>query len=313
MKNFRSLLFSSAIVLGMGWAFTPLHAQDAAKKPVVIVIRHATDADRVTKAEPRHGEADEMNPNLLPMWPSIAWRKQTGETATVQSTWPDYARAFILIKPDGTQGDMVGTVRVSSHGLGGMWKTGGGHLSGTGKTPYGEDQAISLGMNLDKFLADHNFAPIKRAITMDPRNDAATANPFDTLWPYLKDKTDVDYYLVEYQAGKEDRFEGLMKLIAEDKVLPDGGAGSTIISWTGEGMSGEKGVVAKLLEKYRGKPYADWMNKGLMRRCNDMYIFSGPTDGNGTAQWWYFNYAANKDKGETLFELKEEHPSPAKF
>lgn len=304
----------SPLIFGLGFALPPLYAQEsgtqtsatseAKNRPAVIVIRHAEDATWVRKEQQRTDESPYK-------WPSDSWRKQTGETATQQSTWPNYNRPFILIKPDGSRGGFTETMTVSAHGLSGNWKTP--NSDGTDKSPYGEDQAISLGLHLDQFIQQAGLAPISRAITMDPGNSAATANPFDTLWPYFKEKPAAEFYLIEYQAGKTDRFDGLMNLIKENKLLTDDGGGSAIICWTGEGMSEEKGVIGQLLKKYRGKTYEPWINKGNMRRCTDIFVFYGPTDGSGTAEWWTFDYDADPAKNEPAFTLKERHPEPAKF
>jgi hypothetical protein len=111
------------------------------------------------------------------------------------------------------------------------------------------------------------FAPVTRAITINPSIDGATQNPFDTIYPFLKnDKTfrdsssDVNRNLLlvnnqedktvapsppitlSQSSTKTHQFivaNGLQEMINKNTLLPSDG-GSVLLCWTGEGLWGDK-------------------------------------------------------------------------
>ena len=332
MKNLRSLSFPAVMMLGT--AFSVLHAQEQGPRNAIIVLRHGEDADAWAGAGDQQTKGDPTKP-----WPSKAW-------SGVVDKWPEYPYPYTEIGDSGeaTGGSPAG-FKVPVHGLSGQWEANG--KDGTrmtakdGKqrkvwytddTPYGEDQAVKLAEKLDAFLSENNFANITRAITMDPQSDGSpstpTANPFDTIWPYLTQKktqneaklqAPIELFLVKREPGN-DKSKGILALLAEksagaprkEEILSPNG-GSTILCWTGEGLHNEKkkdgsekqGVFAILLDKYlgEGKTY-DWLY--ATSRCADVLIYYKDTDGTGVVERWLFN----ANTGE--FKLLETHPSSKK-
>lgn len=309
MKSIASRFFPAVLILGLGTTLAHLTAQTmpAERVPAIVVIRHGKDAKAWVPNTQKH-EATSTT-----QFPSQLWRKLTDESSGLNSTWPDYNRAFYQIDPDGNRSPRAGGVKAAVHGLSGNWKTE--TIDGTVVQPWGETQANKLGETLDKFMTDHNFKLITRAISIDPTSPDATSNPFDTLWPlvYLSDRIAVrppiDYDLVEIKGRGTDweKFPGIKKLIANDKLLPQDG-GSTIICWTGEGLGtlreDQPGLVEQLTKKYRGSVVEkDWVDKDKIAKCADIFIFYGPEkpEGNGSVQHWYFDPSATPQytfKGE---------------
>lgn len=300
MQRLSSLLFSTAILLAVG--STSLFAQEATPSPspgteggplsgpprnAVIVIRHAEDADR---------GVEDTEPQEDGKFPSPEWKSRA-------QLWPKYDHTYIFINDSGASADTGSGFTISQHKLSGNWKGKNGQ-DGTEMTykengqtkdkdvPFGEAQAIQLGERLGAFLQKYNFAPVKRAITMDPRNDDATPNPFCTIWPFLSrpENAEVELYLVQNKANA-DKSKGVMALIKNEKaknpsikeiLKPEGG--STIICWTGEGLRDDDGVLAELSRRFRGKTYGQWFDNSL-RRCGDVFIFYGP-EGDGAVEKW---------------------------
>lgn len=297
-KIFRSLSFPVAMILGLGATLASLHAQEPPQN-AIIVIRHAEDAIKgVSHAEPPFAGKPDAKPAVFP-WPSAAWKG-------VAPGWPEYPFPFVFIDGFGSPSAVSDTgFRIFTHALSGEWQTAGGtkgtDMKGGKEGPLGENQALTLAAHLDSFLKKGNFANIKRAITSDPRDEGSTPNPFDTLWPYLnlKGENSVDLYLVQRKKGN-DKSPGMMAMIEKDAVLPTEG-GSAIICWTGEGLEGDDGILAKLTAKYRdGKDYG-W-GKGYIARCADIFVFYFDAANRGVAEKWQMD-----DKGE--FKLIEGHPS----
>jgi hypothetical protein len=313
MKNSRILILSVA-VLGLGLTANFLRAQPAEYSSAVIVIRHAEDAikgvgssEKPFEGKPANGQTPAVDP-----WPSKDWDAATAER------WPDYPHPFVFIGDSGEAKDAnENGFRIASHALSGYWQTADGRkgtaMKGGKEGPLGEKQAISLGKNLGELLLNGHLFQIDRAITMDPRENDSTPNPFDTIWPYLRnrqlDQNWVELYLVMRDKNSNDKFPGIMSLIQNDKVLPEK-IGSTLICWTGEGMMGKEadgkgtdGILAKLIKKYRGSigpSYDGWVN-GPIERCADVFVFYLDANGKGVAEKWKFDYS----KGS--FERKERH------
>jgi hypothetical protein len=144
----------------------------------------------------------------------------------------------------------------------------------------GEKQARRLQDNLSKILTSANpdqmgpFAPVTRAITIDPSPSGATGNPFATIYPFLKNDptfksssnpVDKDgnpvvnrnLLLINTKTSKtvsptsRITFEndtknynlivadGLQEMINADTLLPNDG-GSTLLCWDGEGLWGDE-------------------------------------------------------------------------
>lgn len=302
------------VVMGLGVTFDSLPAQTmpAERVPAVVVIRHGKDAEAWAPNTQKH---EVKGADSETWFPSALWRKLTDESEGFESTWPEYNRAFYQIDKEGNRSPRVGNVKAAVHGLSGDWKTKG--IDGTKVQPWGESQANKLGETLDGFLTSRNFQLVTRAISIDPTSPDATSNPFDTLWPlvFLSDRVGgrprIDYDLVEISGRGTDweKFPGIKKLIAEDKLLP-GDGGSTIICWTGEGLGtlqeDQPGVVEQLTKKYLGSVVRkDWVDKSKIAKCADIFIFYGPEKphGNGSVQHWYFDPSASPQ-----YVFREEQP-----
>jgi hypothetical protein len=314
MKSFRSLLFPIVMILGMGSAFDPLRAQipsaaSGGTRPAIIVIRHAEDAlEWVNKSEkPFEGKPASNSKPAEDPWPSELWKAEAGP-------WPEYHHTFVFIDNSGAiRGADTNGFEIALHGLSGNWRTSGGkkgtNMKDNKEGPLGEKQAVSLGEHLGSLLEKGKFARINRAITMDPREENATPNPFDTLWPYIKRRAvpnswggwaGCELYLVQRDTNSKDKWPGLMALIDKDEILATHEWGSTIICWTGEGLQGKDGILDKLIRKYRGEGHNYWIN-GPTERCADIFVFYLDGNGRGVAEKWKFDY---KSGG---FELLETH------
>jgi len=145
---------------------------------------------------------------------------------------------------------------------------------GHGLSPIGESQAKRLQENLLTILNEATavhlgpFAKVTRAITIDPCPSGATANPFDTIYPFLqKDPTftssstvdNRNLLLINTKTSKtvsptsritftDDTknynlivADGLQEMINADTLLPNDG-GSTLLCWDGEGLWGEEKI-----------------------------------------------------------------------
>jgi hypothetical protein len=297
VKSFPSLLVCTATILGVGAAFNSLLAEERAfpaKFPirqVVVVIRHGEDAKSRVAPDKDGGPND---------WLSAGWKEVSNYNGVM--SWPSYTHHFFLIGPDGEAGPEGDTnIKVVAHGLSGDWEKDGISGKVEGKV-QGEKQALTLGKSLDGFLDSHNFARIGRAITMDPRRDNEvqndpTPNPFDTLWPYLHDKPNVELYLVKLKNNDPvDLPDGIKNLIdaESEKVLPS--VGSSIICWTGEGLSGTDGVLARLYKKYNIATDEDAFakggySKGQIGKCYNVFIFYWG-DGKGVVEKGIFDCEA---------------------
>jgi hypothetical protein len=315
MKPSSLALFCLASILFAGSPLTSVRAQTPApagdSRAAIIVLRHAEDAlEWVDKSEnPFAGEpASSEKPGKDP-WPSKLWAEQV-------PMWPEYHQPFAFIDNSGTiQGAESNGFEIALHGLSGNWQTAAGKngtkMKGGKEGPLGEKQAASLGEHLDSFLEKGKFQRVVNVITMDPREPGSTPNPFDTLWPYLKKRGDqasaggstgCDLYLVQRDTKSEDRWPGLMNLIDQDKLLPAGGQGSTIICWTGEGLRGGGGILDKLIKKYRGPDTNYSWPSDAIERCADLFVFYIDANGHGAAEKWKFDYSTGE------FNLLEKHP-----
>jgi hypothetical protein len=313
------------LFLGWGLAVSLLHAQDpslqtsgtaapgqASGNPrnAIIVIRHAEDTENWVWEKAAAKSAGN------PPFPSEYWSSQAPE-------WPEYLHDFRVIGNTGNSRELNpdGFV-IAAHALSGDWKSAQGKDGTVMKvptSPQGESQARRLAAKLDGFLKTNSFAPVSRVITMDPRSDGATPNPFCTLWPYLKSKENtVELFLVERDSST-DKSKGIMSLIKNEqdfatqgslppdieKILSPKG-GSTVVCWTGEGMRDADGILAKLCANFVGT-VPDWA-KGNPKRCADLAIFYTIPDGQkemGVVERWYFHSGSDTGgfdyiKGSTL-------------
>lgn len=325
----------------MGSAISSLHAQSSSAqssgstapgeagvgKPAIIVIRHAEDTKNWASGNVSEKSQGGQNPdgtNSHP-FPSTYWDSQA-------PSWPTYTRAFYLINDKGEVEEIeTEGFPIAFHALSGDWKTRSGS-DGTQMdnptAPQGESQARRLAAKLDGFLNSNGFAPISRVVTMDPRENGATPNPFCTLWPYLNRKSAVELYFVKRTAGN-DKSPGIMALIANESTyvpgsthgVPSHGAfttrqeklrshdgGSTVICWTGEGMRDGDGVLAKLCSNFVGE-VPEWA-KANPKRCADVTVFYEIPDGGkqmGVVERWYFH--SGSDTGD--FEYVKGSTIPA--
>lgn len=335
--------FLMPLFLGLGFAISPLQAQnsstpssgtaapgdaDVKKKDVIIVIRHAEDATSWASGSVSEKSQGEKNPDgtsSVNPFPSEYWQGQA-------PIWPMYNHDFTLINEKG-EVEEFGTdgFQIAFHGLSGYWKTATGK-DGTKMdkpaSPKGESQARRLAAKLDGFLSSNGFSPITRVVTMDPRENGATPNPFCTLWPYLNSKAAIGLYLVKRTAGN-DKSPGIMTLVNNEATyvpgpthgVPSHGAfttrsekllshdgGSTVICWTGEGMRDSDGVLAKLCENYVGQ-VPEWA-KANPERCSDVAVFYQIPDGDkqmGVVERW--DFGSGSDIGE--FEYVKGSTLPA--
>lgn len=307
MKNFSARLFSFAMISFTLPAFAPVSAQSPTATPApdqrraVIVIRHAEDAkDWVGNVLTATSGQPEPAPGEPYPFPSKVWQGEGHGQA-----WPELDYNFQEIDDQGEAGLSHQSLLIRYHGLSGKWfKDGKDGTKMEGKEePLGEDQAVSLAQSLDAFPPQGKFAKIERVITMDPRQEGSTPNPFDTLWPYVKKgegHTDwgqplgVELLLVNRNTKDGDKWPGLMALIAKDRLLKADGNGSTILCWTGEGINGEGGILDTLVTKYRGeKKNYRWINEKAVR-CSDMFVFYHDADGMGVVEKWKFDWKTGK-------------------
>lgn len=307
MKNLSAFLFSVAMIFPAAMSIMPVGAQTPAASPAsdqrraVIVIRHAEDAeDWVGNARTATSGQPDPAPGEPYPFPSKVWQGE-GQSPN----WPQLDYTFTEIDDQGEHGLSHESLLIQYHGLSGKWfKDGKDGTRMKGKEePFGEDQAVSLAEALDAFPPQGKFAKIDRVITMDPRQEGSTPNPFDTLWPYVKkgeghtslgQPLGAELLLVNRNTSDGDKWPGLMAMIAKDKLLKNDGSGSTIICWTGEGINGPGGILDTLVTKYRGeKKNYRWINDKAVR-CSDLFVFYHDADGMGVVEKWKFDWKTGK-------------------
>ncbi|NDG64857.1 MAG: hypothetical protein EBY29_15550 [Planctomycetes bacterium] len=190
----------------------------------IIVIRHGEDLD--------------------------AWLKtldaQTTYWKSIAPTWPKYEEnppIFNKFIP-GTETHQSVTVQATvGHGL----------------SPIGESQAKRLQEKLWGILASATaaqfgpLAPVTRAITINPSIPGATANTFDTIYPFLKNdptftgannvKDKGKLLLIDNQSPKTSGYvaDGFQAMLDTQSLLPAEaeGGGSTLLCWEGHALMGD--------------------------------------------------------------------------
>lgn len=210
-------------------------------KQAIIVIRHGEDLD--------------------------AWLKtldaQTTYWKSIAPTWPKYEET-----PQICNQFIPGTVTHNSVTV----DSNVGH----GLSPIGESQAKRLQEVLSKILSQATtdqlgpFAPVTRAITINPSIPGATANTFDTIYPFLKNDPTFkssstvgnrNLLLVDNQTTKTVSplypitlspsptvapklivANGLQEKINSNTLLPSDG-GSTLLCWDGESLWGDDKII----------------------------------------------------------------------
>ena len=203
----------------------------------IIVIRHGEDLDEWLKTRDAQ----------TTYWKSIAL------------AWPTYEetpKIFNQLKPGNETHNSVTVDSNVGHGL----------------SPIGELQAKRLKEVLSTILSQAStnqlgpFAPVTRAITINPSIPGATANPFDTIYPFLKNdltfkssstdgnsnlllvnnnqksKTVSPRYPITLSSDPTSKHalivaDELQKMINDDTLLPSDG-GSTLLCWDGESLWG---------------------------------------------------------------------------
>ena len=149
---------------------------------------------------------------------------------------------------------------------------------GHGLSPIGELQAKRLKEVLSTILSQAStdqlgpFAPVTRAITINPSISGATANPFDTIYPFLKNdptfkssSTDSNSNLLLVNNNQTSKTvsprypitlssdptkhalivaDELQNMINDDTLLPSDG-GSTLLCWDGESLWGPDKIIYK--------------------------------------------------------------------
>ena len=224
-------------------------------KQAIIVIRHGEDRNDGT------------------------WLKtldeQTSYWKTIAPKWPKYKETSPIYNICIPELEPHESVTVNSN-------------VGHGLSLIGESQAKRLQadltepekVNLLKILTSATpeqlgpFAPVTRAITIDPSPSGATANPFDTIYPFLKtDETfksrstfdNRNLLLVNNQTNKTVSpsypitlstsptatpqlivADELQKMINDDTLLPSASdGGSTLLCWDGESLWGKEKITFK--------------------------------------------------------------------
>ena len=202
----------------------------------IIVIRHGEDLD--------------------------AWLKtydaQTNYWKSIAPTWPKYKEAPQICNQFVPGTETHHSVTVDSN-------------VGHGLSPIGESQAKRLKEVLSTILSQAStdqlgpFAPVTRAITINPSISGATANPFDTIYPFLKNdptfkssstddnrnlllvdnrtKTLGPSYPINLTSPSTNTHafivaNGLQEKINNNTLLPSDG-GSTLLCWDGESLWGD--------------------------------------------------------------------------
>ena len=198
--------------------------------------------------------------------------KQTLYWKSIAPTWPRYEETSPIYNQCIPELQNHKSVTVDSY-------------VGHGLSPIGESQAKRLQADLTepkkvdllKILTSATpeqlgpFAPVTRAITIDPSPSGATANPFDTIYPFLKtDETFKRYstvgnrnlLLVNNQTNKTvtPRYQitlstsptatpqlivanELQQMINDDTLLPSASdGGSTLLCWDGESLWGKEKI-----------------------------------------------------------------------
>lgn len=275
-------------------------------KQAIIVIRHAEDAKHWGS---KWGDFK----------PSDDWKK-------IAENWPTYKYDYVYdVDKKGVIGNKTKDFEVTLHGLSGKWKTDGHDArktkhgfnpDGKGSPPWGENQAIGLRTHLNDFLAKHKYAPIGRAIVVDPttgRNGKEpTPNPMDTLFPYLQNNSGIDLWLVHYDGTEEDGHldAGLNALLKKQAILDKESGKSTIICSTGEALAGDDNILSQLSEQYCGRTFgfceynAD--GKAQFARCKETFVYTVLDDRFDTFIWGQVE-RFNFDSKEGFSDREEYH------
>ncbi len=203
-------------------------------KQAIIVIRHADDP-----AADRNGVSDTPYVQKDGERLSAKWR-------AICPSWPQYTNIHNKQTTEANQGIENGflttftphtSVTVFQHGL----------------TAVGELQAERLSKELSGILATRGFSQVKRAITLNPCPDAASPNPFDTIYPFLKNdptftgannvKDKGKLLLIDNQSPKTSGYvaDGFQAMLDTQSLLPAEaeGGGSTLLCWEGHALMGD--------------------------------------------------------------------------
>lgn len=209
----------------------------------IIVIRHGEDLDEWLKT--RDAQTTYWK-SIAPLWPQYLEN-------------PEIFNKFI---PETQTHKSVTVQKTVGHGL----------------SPIGESQAKRLKEVLSTILSQATtnelgpFAPVTRAITINPSIPGATANTFDTIYPFLKNdptfkssSTDSNSNLLLVNNNQTSKTvsprypitlssdptkhalivaDELQKMINNDTLLPSDG-GSTLLCWDGESLWGPDKIVYK--------------------------------------------------------------------
>lgn len=213
----------------------------ATKERAIIVIRHGEDLDsdktgwiQRNKTYAKGGELTAADrywvDNYVPTWPTYTLPENTkrvsyksGNRVEVQELNP--------------------TLKVYQHGLS---AEGGEQAKFLGSTQ------AKYGTNTFDYLTSYlDVAPITRVITKDPSESSATPNPFDTVYPYLKNFKGELLLIAPGIDGKTNPIidQGLAAMLPDFKngktagtppLLDENTTGSTLIVWDAEGIWGPK-------------------------------------------------------------------------
>ena len=126
-----------------------------------------------------------------------------GDDLSTPPAWPAYVVSYTL--PNGKN------VNVPHHGL----------------KQDGIDRANLLSTIIPKWLSDNGYSPIARVITKDPTSLDYTPNPFETIYPTIKQSSINDVVLLQ-------SLSDIQKSISNNQISSS--EGSTIICWDVEGM-----------------------------------------------------------------------------
>jgi hypothetical protein len=218
-------------------------AQDAAapKERAIIVIRHGEDLDSDTtgwiQTNKKYAKGGELTPadrewvdSYVPTWPNYALPANTKKISIKSGNRVEVQ-------------DQNPSLIVHQHGLS---AEGGKQAKFLGSTQ------AKYGTNTFDYLTTYlDVAPITRVITKDPSDSAATPNPFDTVYPYLKNfkgellliapgiNKKTNPIIDESLAAMLPDFKN-NKLVGNPPLLDSNTTGSTLIVWDAEGIWGPK-------------------------------------------------------------------------
>lgn len=167
---------------------------------------------------------------------------------SVNTNWPVYFANSNGIRPfGGTPMTNYHDVSAVQHGL--SVEANAGNTSFTNPC-LGEFQAEALASHLDAFVSDTlSCAPVARIFTKDIRNKRSsypTPNPFDTVYPYYKDRTSTTLYLsraaTDFTGGMFDVIKSNLFSVKATN-LPNllASSGSSMICWDRQGLWGGSG------------------------------------------------------------------------